>query len=199
MSRSVLRTTSTLLRSLGARTMSTTSTAGPLETALRKKVLDILPYTTTRTDEIQIGESLQPSRFEVFNDSSKHSHHRAMVGNTSSETHFRYYVSCRHRLLVIGTDTFMTRSLEVVSASFENKTRVARHRMVYGLLRDEIEAAGGIHALQLFLKTPAEAGEQAAIPSSEGDTQKQDPTSPATTIEGPGTGQAELETDQDQR
>lgn len=33
--------------------------------------------------------------------------------------------------------------------------------MVYELLKDELDAAGGIHALQLFLKTPAEAGEKA--------------------------------------
>lgn len=32
----------------------------------------------------------------------------------------------------------------------------ARHRMVYALLKDEMEREGGIHALQLRTKTPAE-------------------------------------------
>lgn len=38
----------------------------------------------------QINDSLAPSQLKVHNDSSKHSHHRAMEGSTSSETHFRY-------------------------------------------------------------------------------------------------------------
>jgi len=32
----------------------------------------------------------------------------------------------------------------------------ARHRMVYGLLKDEMAAEGGIHALQLRTRTPDE-------------------------------------------
>jgi stress-induced morphogen len=32
----------------------------------------------------------------------------------------------------------------------------ARHRMVYGLLKDEMAAEGGIHALQLRTRTPEE-------------------------------------------
>lgn len=32
----------------------------------------------------------------------------------------------------------------------------ARHRMVYALLKEELAKEGGIHALQLKTKTPAE-------------------------------------------
>lgn len=36
----------------------------------------------------------------------------------------------------------------------------ARHRMVYALLRDEMAAEGGIHALQLRTLTPEEEERQ---------------------------------------
>jgi BolA-like protein 1 len=36
----------------------------------------------------------------------------------------------------------------------------ARHRMVYAILREELDREDGIHALQLRTKTPEEAGEQ---------------------------------------
>jgi BolA-like protein 1 len=36
----------------------------------------------------------------------------------------------------------------------------ARHRMVYGILKEELERQGGIHALQLRTKTPEEDGRQ---------------------------------------
>lgn len=42
----------------------------------------------------------------------------------------------------------------VVSASFEGKTKVARHRMVYAALGNAF--AGPLHALQLATYTPAE-------------------------------------------
>lgn len=35
--------------------------------------------------------------------------------------------------------------------------RVARHKMVYTLLKEEMEKEGGIHALQLKTQTPEEA------------------------------------------
>jgi BolA protein len=48
--------------------------------------------------------------------------------------------------------------VEVVSAAFEGKNAVQRHRMVYQLLQEEIDA--GLHALALKTKTPAEVGRQ---------------------------------------
>ena len=79
---------------------------------------------------------MNPVNLEIYNDSGNHSHHRAMQGSVSKETHFR---------LVIASD------------AFRSKTQPARHRMVYALLKDELEQAGGIHALQLKTRTPEEA------------------------------------------
>jgi stress-induced morphogen len=36
----------------------------------------------------QIGDALKPTTFEVFNDSNKHAHHKAMQGVTSREVCF---------------------------------------------------------------------------------------------------------------
>ena len=58
-----------------------------------------------------------------------------MVGSLSKETHFR---------------------LVITSESFKPKMQPARHRMVYALLKEELERAGGIHALQLKTQTPEE-------------------------------------------
>jgi BolA protein len=48
--------------------------------------------------------------------------------------------------------------LEIISQAFEGKNPVQRHRMVYGLLQEELD--NGVHALALKTKTPAEAGKQ---------------------------------------
>lgn len=46
--------------------------------------------------------------------------------------------------------------LFITSEAFKSKMQPARHRMVYGLLKDEMAAEGGIHALQLRTRTPEE-------------------------------------------
>ena len=46
--------------------------------------------------------------------------------------------------------------MTVVSDRFEGLTRVARQRLVYGALADELKT--DIHALAIEAKTPAEAG-----------------------------------------
>jgi len=58
-----------------------------------------------------------------------------MAGSTSRETHFR---------------------LIITSEAFRSKMQPARHRLVYGLLKDEMSQEGGIHALQLRTLTPEE-------------------------------------------
>lgn len=58
-----------------------------------------------------------------------------MRGVTSRETHFR---------------------LVIISSEFKGKMQPARHRVIYQLLKDEMAAEGGIHALQLRTKTPEE-------------------------------------------
>lgn len=53
------------------------------------------------------------------------------------------------------TDTHYFRcSVEIVTQAFEGKNQVARHRMIYSLLTEEF--TGGLHALALKTKTPAE-------------------------------------------
>lgn len=94
----------------------------------------------------QITEALKPSSLEIYNDSSMHSHHKAMQGSISKETHFR---------LVITSD------------AFKSKMQPARHRMVYALLKEELDRAGGIHALQLRTRTPEEEERQMAREKAE--------------------------------
>ncbi|CAD0087724.1 unnamed protein product, partial [Aureobasidium vineae] len=43
--------------------------------------------------------------------------------------------------------------VNIVSDAFKSKMQPARHRMVYTLLKDEMAAEGGIHALQLKTRT----------------------------------------------
>lgn len=82
--------------------------------------------------------SLSPTRVSIFNDSHKHSHHKSMEdAENTAESHFR---------------------LEIISEEFEGKAQPARHRMIYSLLKEEIEV-DKVHALQLKTKTPVEVGE----------------------------------------
>ncbi|KAG6010020.1 hypothetical protein E4U21_000462 [Claviceps maximensis] len=87
----------------------------------------------------KVTAAFNPQTLEIYNDSHLHSHHKAMQGSTSKETHFR---------LVITSD------------AFQSKMQPARHRMVYALLRDEMALEGGIHALQLKTLTPQEEERQ---------------------------------------
>ncbi|MCJ1258722.1 hypothetical protein MMC24_006555 [Lignoscripta atroalba] len=114
----------------------------PVEDAMRLKV----PITAAEQfpqslNYRQITQALNPSTLEIYNDSNMHAHHKAMQGSTSKETHFK---------LVITSD------------AFKSKMQPARHRMVYALLKEELERAGGIHALQLRTRTPEEEERQIA-------------------------------------
>lgn len=66
-------------------------------------------------------------------------HHKPMQGSTSRETHFRVVIT---------------------SEAFRSKMQPARHRLVYNLLKDEMAAEGGLHALQLRTMTPEEEERQ---------------------------------------
>ncbi|EJP65829.1 hypothetical protein NHJ13051_002369 [Beauveria bassiana] len=91
------------------------------------------------TIRAKITAALNPMTLEIYNDSHLHSHHKAMQGSTSKETHFR---------LVITSD------------AFKSKMQPARHRMIYALLSEEMAREGGIHALQLRTLTPEEEARQ---------------------------------------
>ncbi|CAO1596197.1 BolA domain UV induced protein Uvi31 [Xanthoria calcicola] len=94
----------------------------------------------------KITAALNPTTLEIHNDSASHSHHKAMQGSLSKETHFR---------------------LVITSSAFQSKMQPARHRMVYALLKEELDRAGGIHALQLKTKTPDEEERQVAREKAE--------------------------------
>ncbi|KAH6657350.1 bola protein [Truncatella angustata] len=84
----------------------------------------------------KLTDAFAPTHLEIHNDSHLHSHHKAMQGSMSKETHFRIYIT---------SDAFKTARMQP-----------ARHRMVYQLLKDEMAREGGIHALQLKTRTPEE-------------------------------------------
>jgi BolA protein len=72
-----------------------------------------------------------PTRLHIEDESSRHRGHAGH--REGGESHFR---------------------VEIVSAEFEGKSRVARQRLVYEALRDEF--AAGLHALALTTLTPGE-------------------------------------------
>lgn len=80
----------------------------------------------------KLSAALAPASLEVIDDSHKHAGHAG--ARPQGESHF---------------------TVRVVSAKFEGLNRVARQRMVYGALKDELET--DIHALAIEARTPAEA------------------------------------------
>ncbi|MFF8799053.1 MULTISPECIES: BolA family protein [unclassified Methylobacterium] len=81
----------------------------------------------------RLGAELAPTALEVIDESHLHAGHSG--ARPEGETHFR---------------------LDVVSAAFEGKSRVERHRLVNGLLDDAFKR--GLHALAVRARTPGEAG-----------------------------------------
>jgi stress-induced morphogen len=87
--------------------------------------------------EGKLRQQLAPIVLEVVNESSKHS------VPAGSETHFK---------------------VTVVSRAFEGKALVERHRLVYTVLDDEMR--GGVHALTITSRTPAEWEKNGAVTAS---------------------------------
>jgi BolA protein len=79
----------------------------------------------------KLSAALAPSVLEIEDDSARHRGHAGAAGGGG---HFNVYV---------------------VSAAFDGKGLVARHRLVYEILADEMK--GPVHALALRTLTPAEA------------------------------------------
>ena len=88
---------------------------------------------STRADRIEavLREHLAPVLLRVNDDSAQHAGHAG--ARPGGETHY---------------------SVLAVSEAFAGQTRIARSRLVHGLLDGEF--AGGLHALALTLRTPAE-------------------------------------------
>jgi len=86
--------------------------------------------------EKKLIDGLSPISLNVIDES----HHHAGHGHPGDKRH--------------GNESHFR--VEVVSAAFEGKSRVERHRMVNALLAQEI--AEGVHALAIGAKAPGEAG-----------------------------------------
>lgn len=93
------------------------------------------PADTARLIEARLQQALAPIRVQVEDESAAHRGHPGAAGGGG---HFR---------------------LLVVSDAFEGKAPLARHRMVYALLKDALR--GDIHALAITARTPAEDALQA--------------------------------------
>ena len=87
-----------------------------------------------RVDNIRrtLEAVLAPTRLDIEDDSHRHAGHVGAKGGG----HYRVYV---------------------VSARFSGRTLIARHRMVYEALAEQMK--GDIHALSIVAKAPEEATE----------------------------------------
>ena len=83
--------------------------------------------------EKKLAEAFRPERLSVINESHLHFGHGGGAFDGMGETHFR---------------------VRIVSAAFAGMDRVARHRAMNDLLREELE--GGVHALALEPAAPGE-------------------------------------------
>lgn len=88
----------------------------------------------------KLTRALAPVEIDVFDDSAAHRGHAGSSGGG----HFH---------------------VRLVSTVFEGKGLVARHRLVYEVLADEMK--GPVHALALKTLTPAEAAQAAGESAAE--------------------------------
>jgi BolA protein len=79
----------------------------------------------------KLHNNLPISCIDLVDDSAKHAGHSG--AKPGGETHF---------------------NLKIVSENFIGKNKVARHKMVYSILKDEME--GPVHALSIIALTPEE-------------------------------------------
>jgi BolA family transcriptional regulator, general stress-responsive regulator len=91
--------------------------------------------TVAETMARKLTERFAPSRLDIIDDSHRHIGHAGHPGGAGQggETHF---------------------TVTVVSAAFAGLSRIARQRLVYETLADEL--AGGVHALSLTTLAPGE-------------------------------------------
>ena len=87
--------------------------------------------SVAETIRSKLTERLAPTRLVVLDESHRHAGHAG--ARPGGETHF---------------------NVTIVSAAFSGLNRVARQRLVYQTLSEEL--AGGVHALSLTTTTPDE-------------------------------------------
>jgi BolA protein len=79
----------------------------------------------------KLTEALTPQSVNVVDESHKHEGHAGH--RPGGQTHFRVYI---------------------VAQAFKGKTRIERHRMINGILSDDLSA--GVHALAIHAAAPGE-------------------------------------------
>lgn len=89
--------------------------------------------TVAETMRTKLEAALSPALLEIEDDSESHRGHGGW--REGGETHF---------------------NMKIVAAEFEGASRVARQRMVFEALKEEL--AGSVHALSLQCLTPEEDG-----------------------------------------
>jgi len=82
----------------------------------------------------KLGEAFAPLSLDVIDESDRHVGHSGH--RPGGETHFR---------------------IHIVSEAFRGKPRLARHRMIYDALADELK--DGVHALAIDAAVPSERKE----------------------------------------
>jgi BolA protein len=87
--------------------------------------------TIAETIRTKLTEALAPTRLDIVDDSQRHAGHSG--AHPDGETHF---------------------TVSITASAFTGMSRVARQRLVYQLLADEL--ATRIHALSLVTATPEE-------------------------------------------
>jgi len=81
----------------------------------------------------KLTEAFAPQSLEVLDESHQHAGHAG--SRPGGQTHFRVYI---------------------VADAFKGKSRLERHRMINGMLADEL--AGSVHALAVHASAPGEGG-----------------------------------------
>ncbi len=87
--------------------------------------------TVAATIEDKLTRAFQPAALRVIDESHLHAGHAG--ARPEGETHFR---------------------VEITAIAFSDQSRVARHRLIYDALADEL--AGPVHALALVAHAPGE-------------------------------------------
>jgi stress-induced morphogen len=100
----------------------------------------VAPMHTGEVLRDKLTRAFAPLELDITDDSEKHRGHKGAGGGG----HF---------------------SVRIVSSAFEGKSLVARHRLVYAELAEEMR--GAVHALALDTLTPAEAEAAAAAAADE--------------------------------
>ena len=109
-------------------TMASSSGAG-VSAAADNGSLENNDKPIQRSITAKITELCKPEYLEIVNESYKHN------VPAGAESHFK---------------------ITVVSDMFEGKSPIQRHRLINHCVADELSSAGGIHALSIQAKTPAQ-------------------------------------------